>query len=62
MHTNNTESDTKQTIHTSTQKLGRMRSVPRLGEFYPDICLTTEEKARKTISQGSHTHTYNKNT
>ena len=30
-----------------------MRAVPRLGELYPDICLTTEEKARKNLSQGS---------
>jgi hypothetical protein len=29
--------------------------VPRLGELYPDICLTTEEKARKNLSQGSRT-------
>jgi hypothetical protein len=27
--------------------------VPRLYELYPGICLTTEEKARKIISQGS---------
>jgi hypothetical protein len=26
--------------------------VPRLCEFYPGICLTTEEKARKNHSQG----------
>jgi hypothetical protein len=26
--------------------------VPRLCEFYPGICLTNEEKARKTLSQG----------
>ena len=25
----------------------------RLGEVYPGICLTTEEKARKNFSQGS---------
>jgi hypothetical protein len=25
-----------------------MRAVPRLCEFYPDICLATEEKARET--------------
>ena len=30
-----------------------MRAVPRLGELYPGICLTTEEKARKNLSQGS---------
>jgi hypothetical protein len=29
-----------------------MRSVPRLCEFYPGICLTTEEKVRKNLSQG----------
>ena len=29
-----------------------MRAVPRLCEFYPGICLTTEEKARKNLSQG----------
>ena len=27
--------------------------MPRLCEVYPGICLTTEEKARKTLSQGS---------
>jgi len=26
--------------------------VPRLCDFYPGICLTTEEKARKNLSQG----------
>jgi len=49
------------TIHRTTQKeyteqrknLGRVRAVPRLCGFYPGICLTTEEKARKTLSQGS---------
>ena len=29
-----------------------MRAVPRLCEFYPGICLTTEKKARKNLSQG----------
>jgi hypothetical protein len=51
-----------QTIHRTTQNklyieqyknFGRVRAVPRLGELYPGICLTTEEKARKTFSQGS---------
>jgi len=65
----NTENSTKQSIHRktqkihrTTQKLGRVRAVHRLCGFYPGICLTTEEKARKTLSQGSHTLTYNKNT
>jgi len=29
-----------------------VRAVPRVCEFYPGICLTTEEKARKNLSQG----------
>jgi hypothetical protein len=50
-----------QTIHRTTQNeqyleqhknCRRLRAVPRLGELYPGICLTTEEKARKTLSQG----------
>ena len=27
--------------------------MPHLCEFYPGTCLTTEEKARKNLSQGS---------
>jgi hypothetical protein len=30
-----------------------VRAVPRLCELYPDICLTTDEKAQKTLSYGS---------
>ena len=30
-----------------------MRAVPHLCELYPGICLTTEEKAQKNLSQGS---------
>jgi len=51
VHTNNTENDTKQTIHRTTQKLGRVRAVPRLRGFYPGICLTTEEKGCIKISE-----------
>ena len=32
---------------------GRVLAVPRLCELYPDICLRTEEKARKSLSQDS---------
>ena len=39
LHTNNTKNNT---VH----KFGRVLAVPRLCEVYPDICLTTEEKAR----------------
>ena len=31
-----------------------MRAVLRLCEFYPGICLTTEEEARKNLSQGKN--------
>ena len=44
-----------QTIHRTTQitpNVERVRAVPRLCEFYPGICLTTEEKARKNLSRG----------
>jgi hypothetical protein len=37
----------------NTINLGRMQAVPRLRELYPGICLITEEKARKTLSQGT---------
>ena len=51
-----------QTIHRTIQNkqyieqhnnFGRVRAVPRLGWLYPGICLTAEEKARKSLSQGS---------
>jgi hypothetical protein len=49
------EKHKKQTIHRTTQKIhrttqkynGTVRVVPRLGELYSGICLSTEEKARK---------------
>ena len=31
----------------------RVLAVPHLGELYPGICFTTEEKARRNLSQGS---------
>jgi len=34
------------------KNLGRVRAMPRLCVFYPGICLTAEEKARKNLSQG----------
>jgi len=46
---------TTQKIHRATEQLGRVQVVPRLCGFYPGICLTTEEKAQKNLSQGSHT-------
>jgi len=35
------------------KNFGRVRAVPRLCELYPGTCLTTKEKARKNLSQGS---------
>jgi hypothetical protein len=45
LHTQNTQNN--------TINLGRVQAVPRLCELYPGICLTTEEKARENLSQGS---------
>jgi hypothetical protein len=51
-----------QTIHRTThnkqyieqhKNFGRVRAVLRLCGLYPGICLTTQEKARKNLSQGS---------
>jgi hypothetical protein len=51
-----------QTVHRTTKnkqyieehkKFGRVRAVPHLCEFYPGICITTEEKGRKNLSQGT---------
>jgi hypothetical protein len=51
-----------QTIHRTTQNkqyikqhkhFERVQAVPRLCGLYPGICLTTEEKARRKLSQGS---------
>jgi hypothetical protein len=39
--------------YTEQHKLGRVRAVPHLGELYPGICFTTEEKAWKKLSPGS---------
>jgi len=45
LHTNDTQNN--------TINLGSVRAVPRVCESYPGICLTTEEKAWKNLSQGS---------
>jgi hypothetical protein len=60
-----------QTIHRTTQstqnnaenntihQLGRVRAVSRLCVLYPGICLTTEEKAWKNLSQGREQNMHN---
>jgi len=40
-------------LQTNNTQNNNMRAVPRLCELYPGICLTTEEKARKNLSQCS---------
>ena len=47
LHTNNTQNNT------NNNQCGKVRAVPRLCEFYPGICLTTEKKSRKNPSQGT---------
>jgi hypothetical protein len=45
-----------QTVHRTTQittNLEEWGIVPRLCDLHPGICLTTEEKGRKSLSQGS---------
>jgi hypothetical protein len=55
LHTNNTQNDKKhkQYIEQHKNVFGTVLAMPRLGELYPGICLITEEKARKNLSQGS---------
>jgi hypothetical protein len=65
LHTNNTQNntnkqyieqhiiDTKQYIEQHNSLIRRVRTVPRLCELYPDVCLITKEKARKNLRQGS---------
>jgi hypothetical protein len=43
----------KQYIEQHKNVIGTVRAVPRLGELYPGIWLTTEVKARKNLSEGS---------
>ena len=57
INTKNTGNVTKQTIHRTTQQLGRLRAVPRLCRFYPGICLTTEKKHGKTSVRVVHSST-----
>jgi len=42
-----------QTVHRTTQLLWEECGLCPVFKLYPGICLTTEEKARKTHSQGS---------
>jgi hypothetical protein len=58
LNTNSTQNTADGTHITITKKKNwvvnwEVQVVPRLCELYPGICLTTEEKARKTLSWGS---------
>jgi len=56
VYTQITHRTTQNKEYTEQHKnFGRVWAVPRLGEIYPGICLTTEEKTRKNLSQGSRT-------
>jgi len=52
LHTNNTQNNTNNNRTTQiTNNVEECGPCPLLCEFYPGICLTTEEKARKNLSQ-----------
>ena len=65
-HKQYTERHKTNNTQNNTINLGRVWAVPRFGELYPGICLTTEEKARKSLTQSNRTirtlRPYNKNT
>jgi hypothetical protein len=52
------EQHKKQYIEKHKNVTGTVRAVPRIGELYPGIRLTTEEKARRNLSQGSRIKSY----
>jgi hypothetical protein len=61
LHTNNTQNNT---INNQTIRITNKTQTTNLEEcwpcpvfvFYPGICLTTEEKARKNLSHGANVH------
>ena len=54
IYTKTTHRTTQNTQHIGQHKhFGRVGAVPRLCGFYPGICSTAEEQARKNLSQGS---------
>jgi hypothetical protein len=53
LHTNNTQNNTNNNRTTLiTNNVEKCGPCPVFASFYPGICLTTEEKARKNHSQG----------
>jgi hypothetical protein len=56
IYTQTTHRTTKNKQYTQQHKhLGRVQTVPGFCGLYPDICFTTEEKARINLSQGRKT-------
>ena len=51
--TNNTQSGKNKQCIEQHKNFGRVGAVPHLCGFYLGICLTTEEKGQKNLSQGS---------
>jgi hypothetical protein len=51
-HKQHTERHKTNNTQNNTKIFGRVRAVPHLCGVYPGICLTTEEKARKTSKRG----------
>jgi hypothetical protein len=47
------QNNTNNKQNNTNNKFGRVLAVPSHYELYLGICLTTEEKARKNLSQGS---------
>ena len=59
LHTNNTQNDTKQNnTQNNTTILGECGPCPVLASYILAFALTTEEKARKNLSQGSRIQEY----
>jgi hypothetical protein len=52
LHSNNTQNNTNDKQTTQITNVEECGPCPVFCEFYPGICLTTEEKARKNLSQG----------
>ena len=52
LHTDNTQNNTNNNRTTQFANLEDCGPCPRFCEFYPGICLTTEEKTRENLNQG----------
>jgi hypothetical protein len=56
LHTNNTQNNTNNSRTTQiTTNVEECGPGPVFASFYPGICLTTEKKSRKNLSQGNKT-------